>query len=142
MASSPYLPLLERLEARLAPANVDVVRYHNDLFLSGQNLQEETLTPANVNATNFGTLFSQLIDGQAYTQPLYKHDLAIPAGAHKTSRLLPRSMTAFTLSTPIAIAVPTPCRFGITATPTRSTASRRSPTRNSLAALACRIEKD
>src|SRR5262249_47615775 len=82
------LPLrLEELEARLAPANVDVLSYHNDTFLSGQNLQETTLTtvagPNQVNATNFGRLFSQAVDGYVYAQPLYKANLAIPGqGTH------------------------------------------------------------
>jgi hypothetical protein len=50
-ARKTFRPVLERLEIRLAPANVDVLSFHNDPFLSGQNLQEQDLTPANVNAT-------------------------------------------------------------------------------------------
>jgi hypothetical protein len=90
--------LVERLETRLAPANVDVLSNHADIpavanypdskFLTGQNLEETTLTPANVNAANFGTLFSSAIDGQAYAQPLYKANLDIPGmGTHNVAFL-------------------------------------------------------
>jgi hypothetical protein len=63
-----YRPSLEKLERRLAPANVDVLTFHNDPSLDAQNLQEETLTLANVNATNFGRLVAQPVDGPVYAQ--------------------------------------------------------------------------
>src|SRR5262249_34564439 len=78
-----YRPILEKLETRLAPANVDVLRYHNNLSLHGANLSEETLTLANVNPTEFGKLFSQPVDGYVYAEPLYKAQLVIPnRGTH------------------------------------------------------------
>src|SRR5262249_37403925 len=78
-------PLLGRLEDRVVPANVDVLSYHYNLLLTGQNLQETTLTPANVNATNFGVLFNVPIDGQAYAQPLYKSGVMIDGVAHNVA---------------------------------------------------------
>jgi hypothetical protein len=81
----PYRPHLEHLEPRLAPANVDVLNYHNDPFLTGQNLMEETLTPANVNPTSFGLLFSQPVDGYVYAEPLYKANFTIAGGTHNVA---------------------------------------------------------
>jgi hypothetical protein len=78
-------PRLEWLEARLAPANVDVLTYHYNQSLTGQTLQETTLTPTNVNATQFGTLASAPIDGQAYAQPLYKANLSIAGVTHNVA---------------------------------------------------------
>ena len=71
-----------KLEKRLAPANVPVLSGHYDAFLSGANTQETVLTPANVNATNFGRLFNYAVDGYTYAQPLYVPNLAIAGGTH------------------------------------------------------------
>jgi hypothetical protein len=81
-----FRPRVDALEPRLAPANVDVLSYHNDLSLTGQNLQEEILTPANVNPTTFGKLFSDPVDGYVYAEPLYKANLLIPGqGTHNVA---------------------------------------------------------
>jgi hypothetical protein len=81
-----FLPRLECLESRLAPANVDVLSFHNDLSLSGANLQETQFTTANVNPTQFGKLFSQPVDGYVYAEPLYKGQLTIPGkGTHNVA---------------------------------------------------------
>jgi hypothetical protein len=83
---STYRPHLETLETRLAPANVDVLSFHNDLSLSGANLMETDLTLANVNPTQFGKLFSQPVDGYVYAEPLYKANLTIPGlGTHNVA---------------------------------------------------------
>jgi len=52
-------------------AAVTVATQHNDNNRSGDNLAETVLTPANVNQTQFGKLFSYAVDDQVYTQPLY-----------------------------------------------------------------------
>jgi hypothetical protein len=75
-------PVLEWLEARLAPANVPVLSGHYDAFLSGANTQETILTPANVSPTTFGRLFNYAVDGYTYAQPLYVPNLAIAGGTH------------------------------------------------------------
>jgi hypothetical protein len=52
--------------------------FHNDCLRTGQNLNETILTPANVNATNFGKLFSCPLDGFTLASPLYVANVDIP----------------------------------------------------------------
>jgi len=67
----------------LASGQVAITTYHNDNFRSGLNLDETTLTPANVNAASFGKLFTYPVDGQVYAQPLYVPGLTIAGkGTH------------------------------------------------------------
>jgi hypothetical protein len=61
----------------------NVVTEHYDNARSGLNPNESILTSSNVNATSFGKLFSQSVDGQIYAQPLYLPGLTIPGkGTH------------------------------------------------------------
>jgi len=62
-----------------APA---IVTYQNANSRLGQNTQETILTPANVNATNFGQLFNWQTDGNIYAQPLYVPNLTINGSVH------------------------------------------------------------
>jgi len=52
--------------------------YHNDNLRTGLNSNETVLTPANVNHTQFGKLFSFPIDGIAFASPLYVPSVNIP----------------------------------------------------------------
>src|SRR5579872_4342997 len=52
-------------------AQVNVLTYQYDNTRAGQNLNEVLLTKSNVNANQFGKLFSYPVDGQIYGQPLY-----------------------------------------------------------------------
>jgi hypothetical protein len=62
---------------------VDVLTYHNDNLRTGANLNETTLTPANVNVDSFGKLGQVAVDGQVYAQPLVKSNVVIPGqGTH------------------------------------------------------------
>jgi hypothetical protein len=45
--------------------------FHNDNARTGANLNETVLTPATVNASRFGKLYSFNIDGIAHASPLY-----------------------------------------------------------------------
>jgi hypothetical protein len=66
-----------------AQSGVNVTTYHNDNVRSGQNLHETVLTPALVQMSTFGKLFSQPVDGQIYGEPLVLANLFIPGkGTH------------------------------------------------------------
>ncbi|HXT10618.1 MAG TPA: Calx-beta domain-containing protein [Candidatus Angelobacter sp.] len=73
--------------ALIAPAvcqsQVNVFTYHYDNARTGENTNETLLTPANVNQSTFGKLFSYPVDGYVYAQPLYMSGLNIPGqGVH------------------------------------------------------------
>ena len=51
-------------------AQVNVTTYHYDTFESGQNTAETILTPTNVNSTQFGKLFSSIVDGKVYARSM------------------------------------------------------------------------
>src|ERR1700679_239255 len=53
------------------PTPVPVLTWRYDLTHAGQNTGETALTPANVNVSSFGKLFSVTVDSTMYAQPLY-----------------------------------------------------------------------
>jgi hypothetical protein len=59
-----------------------VYTYHNDLSRDGVNTQEYALTPALVNTSSFGKLFSCNADGAIYAQPLWVANVVIGGGTH------------------------------------------------------------
>jgi uncharacterized protein (TIGR03437 family) len=63
-------------------AQVSVTTYQYDNTRAGTNSNETILTPSNVNVTQFGQLFSDPIDGQAYAQPLYLPNVSISGATH------------------------------------------------------------
>jgi hypothetical protein len=56
---------------------VDVLTQHNDISRSGADPSEYVLTTSNVNTSQFGKLFSRVVVGQIYAQPLYVNSLTI-----------------------------------------------------------------
>src|SRR6478735_399459 len=73
---------IETLEPRCM-LSVNVTTWHNDLTRQGLNNNETILTPANVNSSTFGKLFSYPVTGQVYAAPLYVSNLNMGAlGTH------------------------------------------------------------
>ena len=64
-------------------AQVRVWTNHNDNARTGANLSEKLLTPGTVNVNSFGKLFSHVVDGAIFAQPLYLPNVLIPGkGVH------------------------------------------------------------
>ena len=61
---------------------VNVVTWHVDNGRSGLNNKETTLSPGNVSAKTFGKLFSYLVDGYAYAEPLLMSNVTINGAVH------------------------------------------------------------
>jgi len=74
---------------------VDVVTYHNDIARTGQNLNETVLTPANVNADDFGKIAFLPVDGKVDGQPLYLSISELPTGRTMWSSPLPNMTAVF-----------------------------------------------
>lgn len=64
--------------AGTAFSQVEVVTNRNDVARTGANLKEKILNTSNVNAGNFGKLFTRAVDGNIYAQPLYLSQVAVP----------------------------------------------------------------
>jgi hypothetical protein len=62
------------------PTPVTVPTWRYDITHAGANTSETALTPANVNESNFGKLFSLTVDGSVYAQPLYVSGLMMSDG--------------------------------------------------------------
>jgi hypothetical protein len=63
-------------------AQVSVTTWRYDISRTGQNLNETILNPSDVNATQFGKLFSQAVDGYVYAEPLYLPNVTIGGFTH------------------------------------------------------------
>jgi outer membrane protein assembly factor BamB len=57
----------------------DVLTHHNDVARTGAVLDETVLSPATLKQQSFGRLFSLVVDGQIYAQPLVVTGLEIPS---------------------------------------------------------------
>jgi len=67
---------------------VDVLTHMNDNNRSGANTSETLLTPANVNQSSFGKLWSYSVNGATYAQPLYVSGVSIGGGTHNVIYLV------------------------------------------------------
>ena len=75
--------LLVLVIAHRASAQQSILTQHYDNARTGQNTNELSLTPANVNSASFGKLFELSVQGYVYAQPLYVPSVPIPGhGTH------------------------------------------------------------
>lgn len=64
-------------------AQTAVTTYHNNNYRTGWNSTETVLTPANVNASQFGLLSLVTLDDEVDAEPLLVPGVTITAGSHK-----------------------------------------------------------
>ena len=75
-----------------------VLTYHNGNARIGANPHESILTPSNVNAGDFGKLFTVHLDGDVYAQPLYVPKVAVPSqGIHNTIYVATENNTIYAI---------------------------------------------
>jgi Malectin domain/Legume lectin domain/Chitobiase/beta-hexosaminidase C-terminal domain len=78
-----WIAIKESQSGQGSSTATSILTQHYDTARTGQNTTETVLTPADVNSTLFGKLFSLPVDGYVYAQPLYVPALAIPGnGTH------------------------------------------------------------
>jgi Immunoglobulin I-set domain len=63
-------------------STVNVLTYHNDVARTGQNLNENILTTANVTSADFGLVGNLSVDAGVDAEPLYVSNLSLAGGVH------------------------------------------------------------
>jgi Putative Ig domain len=72
-----------------------VFTWHNNLSRDGTNTQEYALTPALVNTSTFGKLFTCTIDAAAYAQPLWVANVNIGGAQHNVVYVVTQHDTVY-----------------------------------------------
>jgi hypothetical protein len=96
---------LSALLAADLSAQVDVLTAQYENNRTGANMREGVLTPQNVNASQFGKLFSRAVDGPIYALPLIVTQFRMPDGARHNLAIvatLNNSVYAFDADNPAA----------------------------------------
>jgi hypothetical protein len=74
---------------------VSVTTYHNNNARDGLNAKETMLRVSNVNAKQFGKLFSHSLDGYVYAQPLYLPQVNVGGTMHNVLYVATEHDTVF-----------------------------------------------
>src|SRR6266568_4167015 len=77
-----FVALAVNVKRASSSSTQDVLRGRVDNYHTGAFIYEATLTPANVNANQFGKLAARPVIGDIYAQPLYVTDLNIAGDIH------------------------------------------------------------
>src|SRR5579863_7834707 len=75
----------------------NVLTFHVDNNRSGLNAHETALSPNTVNSQNFGKLFSYLVDGYVYGEPLLMSNVSINGGTHNVLYVATEHDTVYAL---------------------------------------------
>lgn len=70
------------ITAKTNITSANIPTWHADSNRSGLNAHETALTPSTVNASSFGKLWSYLVDGYVYGEPLVISNLTISGAKH------------------------------------------------------------
>jgi hypothetical protein len=76
-------------------SSVNVLTYHNDVARTGQNLNETTLTPANLNSANFGKVGNLSVDAAVDAEPLYVSNLTVAGSSHNVVFVVTENDSAY-----------------------------------------------
>jgi hypothetical protein len=76
-------------------SSVNVLTYHNDIARTGQNLNETTLTPANLNSANFGKVGNLSVDAAVDAEPLYLSNLTVAGSSHNVVFVVTENDSAY-----------------------------------------------
>jgi hypothetical protein len=77
------------------PQPAAVLTQHNDNTRSGWNDNESALTTSNVNAQQFGAVFTLPVDDQVYAQPLVVGHVSVGGGSHNVVYIATVSNTVY-----------------------------------------------
>jgi hypothetical protein len=80
------------------PYPTDVLTYHYNVFRWGSTLQENTLTPSNVNSTSFGKINFFTVDGKVDAQPLFVNKQNIGGSLNDTVYIVTENDSIYAFS--------------------------------------------
>lgn len=81
-SGTPYTATANDTVTSSTPSALNYTTWKNDNARDGLNSKETILTPANVNASTFGKIFSAPVDGRLWAQPLYMSGVTIAGAKH------------------------------------------------------------
>jgi outer membrane protein assembly factor BamB len=81
-SGTPYTAKATDTVTSSTPSALNYTTWKNDNARDGLQSKETILTPANVNASSFGQIFSASVDGRLWAQPLYMSGVTIGGAKH------------------------------------------------------------